>query len=443
MSLEMLISKYIDGELTTLEDAKLRSILKENPYAKEKFDSSVELHMDLLDDRDSIQVPKNLLKQTEEAVLMRIFSTTEVMAAPQPVKKAIKLPARIATLAAVVSFFALISYLNFGDKEYPRIIDISMIESPAEIIVSSNETALSSKNTSFQSVKSDFTNIETTQSDENSIVLLDNDSQEIAELIPEIEEFLSDISHITTETTESNIAAEKIKPSEDNQPLNMMSDKIHVAQVNSGNNSNLAISNIPQVNFGFTGPEVTSIQLNTIVSRDFSRAGIQTSGNSHIINMSQSIGYSLSSKSVLGIEFGITEFNYDYIKIIPVGGSAGHSSGFSINEPIGDGGSGGGTLVNLPVRLERQQQFFWGMAFFDNNIYDYDRFSLNGRIGFGATNDGPLGLGRITARYNILSSIAFTLGAEGRFFMVKTPLLENKISTVSSYGFVYGIQLNL
>lgn len=449
MSLELLISKYIDGELSSNEDANLRQMLKDNSFAKEKFDQSVELHMDLVADSANINVPKELLKKTEDAVLMKIFAAPAYVEVPKLASNnniIRKLTYRISSVAAVIAIFTLISLIQIGDENYPRIIEF--FESEKGITAITEITATTSNSKVANSINPAINNA----NEQNDDLASEEYNTELGVII-ENNLIESNISAPTVAQTSSDlifdnipsVTADLVKNSNNKIVLDKITE--HTIQASSelfinDINSNLVNSNMPNVNFGFSGgPEITAIQFNTVLGRDFARTGISTSDNNPMISMSQSIGYSLNSGSTVGIEFGITELNYDYIKFIPVSGQENLGSSFGVNTPGGSGG-GIGTSLNIPVKLQRQTQFFWAMAFYDTRIINYGAFSIIGRIGLGATDDGPLGLGRLTARYSLLDNLAITAGAEGRMFMLKTPLLESSVANISSYGFNYGIQLN-
>lgn len=458
MSLELLISKYIDGELSSVEDAKLRQMLKENPFSKEKFDQSVELHLDMLDDCSNIQVPYDLLRKTEETVMMKIFAAPAFAQSNTVKNKSLnKFSYRIPAMAAMVAFFAFVSFLRIGDNNYFRSIELYAPAISSDMVAPAEKLQINkAKNSSVAS--------EVSISNE---VFVETDDLSNGNLISEIDLDTKPSSSISSSNSESVITSE---PGITSKSLTIMPN-LDVDETVATNNTSidgqsatsLLISNkqaasfnsnesfhsmqqsaLPSVNYGFSGgPEITAIQLNTLISQDFARTGIATSKNNPMTSMSQSLGYNIGKYVTIGIEFGITEFNYDYIKYIPLnsGQEYSGSSSFGVNTP-GSGNGGSGTLINVPVTLQRQIQFFWGMAFYESEIVAIGDLSLIGRLGLGATNDGPLGMGRITAKYLIFSNLAITAGTEGRAFMMKTPLLENSITTISSYGFNYGVQLN-
>ena len=74
MRLEVLITKYLDGELTAVEDRELRQLLSQNPEAKNAFDLSVSLHHALRKDAHLTVPSPQLVRETEERVLMSILN---------------------------------------------------------------------------------------------------------------------------------------------------------------------------------------------------------------------------------------------------------------------------------------------------------------------------------------------------------------------------------
>jgi hypothetical protein len=443
MSLEYLISKYIDGELSQTEDNTLRQMLKDNPYSKEKFDMSVELHLDLIDDRESITVPSALYKRTEEAVLMKILANAPaVVSLPKPNKQ--RFTYQILSFAAMISFFALVTLFNTSDSNHPRIIEFLGNNSKINIDnqriegKTKNSSNFSKSNKSIQSMNNLLDNnneiiaVQSVNSVNNPVEILNNKNEIIAHS--------NNSSNIETDKLESkeivpganSIINQKINS---NLMINPLMDKYQERNIPQNTLSGNPISGMIPLS-----GKITSVQLTTLMSQDFVRTGISTSGNSPVISMSQSLGYNIDDHTSFGLEFGIIELQYDYVKYIPVGSSpSGNGNGIGVNTPF-DGSNG--SKIYVPVSLEHQQQIIWGLAFYDTKIISYGNFSLSGRLGLGATDDGPLGLSRVFARYRVFDGLSLTAGAEGKIFMMKTPLLETSKSTISSYGFVYGVQFN-
>ena len=81
---DVLITKYLDGDLTSAEDRALRDLLSEHPDAKIAFDESVAIHHAIREDAETLVAPADLVDETEEAILMRIFgeAPAEQFAAP-------------------------------------------------------------------------------------------------------------------------------------------------------------------------------------------------------------------------------------------------------------------------------------------------------------------------------------------------------------------------
>ncbi|MDX9791018.1 MAG: hypothetical protein RBT61_09340 [Candidatus Kapabacteria bacterium] len=437
MSLELLISKYIDGELSQSEDNALRNLLKENPYAREKFDNSVELHIDLLQDSTSINVPANLLKRTEEAVMMKIFAAPAFVQMPAKKYNYFKYTAA----AVFIIMLSVLSILKIDESDYPRTIDIysdNSNNSFKERIIIDNSKALVTNSRSVD-LQSEISNSDI--SDVN--IEIDLPESYISDEL----QLNSDISRdLITNQQDLDISLNNtfanVMPTSNNGTVMMMRQNDSKLANNDVFNE-MSRFNMPMTNYGISN-ELATISLNTYMSRDFARVGLATHSNTSITSMSQSIGYALKNKSMFGIEFGVTELSYDYSKMMPInsGTYQGASSGFEINEPTESNGGNGSNMFYVPVRLEMQESLLWGMAFYDAEIFNYNHITLNGRIGVGGTSDGPLGLGRFVLKYDVLTNLTLTAGAEGKIFTLNTPLLVDRKTTITSFGLVYGLEFN-
>ena len=78
MNLNDLISDYIDGELDQKGDNLLRSLMSEDEKARSEFDDAVLVHMACKEDADAIDAPKELIRETEEKILMKFIGAQPV-----------------------------------------------------------------------------------------------------------------------------------------------------------------------------------------------------------------------------------------------------------------------------------------------------------------------------------------------------------------------------
>ena len=112
MKLDVLISKYLDGELSYDEDIYLRNLLKNNPDAKAEFDSAVIVNSAIREDAQSIHTPQDLLKNTEDLVLMRILSANEPASAQKEKRKIPLWLPRLSFVFAVIMIATLYFVTN-------------------------------------------------------------------------------------------------------------------------------------------------------------------------------------------------------------------------------------------------------------------------------------------------------------------------------------------
>ncbi|MCO5252079.1 MAG: Cfr10I/Bse634I family restriction endonuclease [Candidatus Kapabacteria bacterium] len=438
MSLEILISKYIDSELSTTEDLQLREALRDNIHSKSKFDAAIDTHHQLKQDAASIRVPEKLLRDTEDKILMNIMAT-------QPASAQItKIQSRWYQYSAAAVI--LVAFMISG------VMQISEQNSPRAIAFLQNSNAASA----------DFDNIlasESTQQNSTNSVELKSESVSLIVAKDEIEVSVIDTeSSLPASMTKDELSVATLQDntaidSEDSKQEIILSEKSIIQSGNTINLMNNSISDgasvpIPQSNYNvasnlpptyFAEPFMgfAGVQLHTFMSYDFSHSGFKTSANSPILNISQSISYAATDRLGFGVEFGITEFTYDRKQNIYIPGTVEHHTGPSVQAPTG----GGDNHVIVPVEIETVRQFMWGTAFMDYSIVKYDDFVIVGRLGLGGSNEGPLGFGRLYAQYDLFRYLSLTIGTEGRLFVNDLPSSQFNRAMRSSSSVVYGIRL--
>lgn len=458
MSLEILISKYIDGDLTPQEDVKLREGIRDNAYSKAKFDASIELHHRikhdatsivvpkkllrkteetiqlkmlsnvLKDDAASIEVPDNLLRETEANVLMRILADKpQVIDLPKPAFEWYRYSA-----AAVLLVGLLLSFLfNISDQNHPR--EITFTDDIISNLVSDNTESVAFSPKSSNKVAK----LVSTPHETNLKIAL-NENNVNVETFFEPEPLL--VSSSETVEIQPDLASENsmFNSSRDIDPNINLQSNTTLNHNLGGQIANFNVSSNLSVNYfiePFSG--FKEVQLHTFMSYDFARNGFTTSNNTPVLNISQSISYMATDRISVGIEFGITEFNYDRRQNIILHNNTNQSDGPSVQLPTGSDDE----FIVLPVYIETQRQFYWGTAVIDYALIKSNDFVLNGRLGLGGSNEGPLGFSRVYAQYDLFRYLSITLGAEGRLFVNELPNSEYTRSLRSSTSFVYGIRL--
>jgi hypothetical protein len=440
MSLEILISKYIDGELTPAEDAKLREILRVNQFAREKFNSAVELHMDIREDADNIKAPATLLKKTEDRVLMEIMKAPGAAAVKFPAEKSKR---RFYSVAAVISLFMLAGLYTIFNSGSSRNIDIftdNAINSvPAGELPVLMAVTAGIENTGAALVRTTglTVNTETETNRANVPVIEGIADSEIAGTTSEIanteaEGFLSEPSIVTTDN-ENPAGKERITIRENSSFGRGTGEGNGVTSMiiqTPGSGENLMYGN-------FGNSINTRIELSTQMSTGFINSGLQNSEGTALINYSQSIGYSYNEDVSFGLEFGLTEFTYDHIYYIsvPAGNSFGGGSSVEVLDPV-DGD------YFVPVKINKQHRNFWATAFYDHKILKFENFSVQTRLGLGFNSEGPMGYGRALVNYKLFNGFYLNAGIDGRAFIYSLPMQESGKQAVISGGMIYGVQLS-
>lgn len=458
MDFEILISKYLDGELTVSEDKLLRHLIKTEPEVAETFASMVDTHLAMKEDAKSINPSRELLRRTEDAVMMKILSQVDTVPSAQKRKQTAYYYMATAAMLLImftsvlkinesnISMFAPFNNLQLitnNNTEESSIINESVAGNEVANSDNNSESQLTAFNQSFPENTSDFEE----RNIINSVIhLLENDI-----LISENTDIQINFSSANTEynTYESNIYNSPIVFSNDYSSTSAYEEILQALSPEYSDNRrqvlgnvNMNSSNLPEFySYNEMNLKINNIQLNSSVGFGYLKLNNAISDNDNVVQYSQSISYSADSKNKIGMEFGYSEFQY--LRSVNISGNAKFEqkyntsgSGVEVPDPLGDGSS----FVPPTVPIYRQAQLFWGSAFYERNLLEYSSLTVDGRIGLGTTNVGPLTYTRLTANYHIYSGLYLTAGSEMRLFTHNlTPNLKK--STGFSGYLIYGLQL--
>ncbi len=452
MSLEQLISKYLDGELTQSEDIQLRKLISSQEDARTKFESSVSLHMAMREDADSIKAPERLLRQTEDLILMEILNE------PIPVVPAKKYRLRFSYSQfafAAVFLLLFISVFEISDMQIRNVYlqefaEVSpVVQTPEKITDDEFSTSVSAARSGFVAENNVNAYNTPTVPDVTLAALRSEETEEIAvETNSDIvlnsgllangeSESDSDIYDLEEST---NLASDNFEALDDDMDINSGTanlneaasymDELSMPLTRNVNGSSSSLGFLPYP----VSVNGTHVEISTFFGTDFIRVGLDAE-NTFISHFSQSIAYGETKNSKFGVEFGYTEYSYDESMTVTV-----PESGFGNNILGLDPSKENGGNIEIPILLNRKQQVFWGTAFYEHKLMDISGFSLSARLGAGASSEGPIGLGRLYTKYEIVNGISLTLGAESRLFRARIPRLSSDIEWKSSCSVVYGIQ---
>ncbi len=519
MSLNKLISKYLDSELTSKEDAALRSLLSEDEVAKDKFDAAVHLHIAFREDAKSIKAPEGLVRETEDIVLMEILNQPTVVMTSKRLKRSYFYSPYV--LGMLVIFF-LSSVIEIHDLNYfygmnnyspaagliiPEIpaarSDNSFDEETNSVLSPQSETALLADALSGQSTGNSSSGYLSSDNEESASETIApamdiDESSEAANgssgasvagpaaeffftepIMPveDISSLHSDFESAVIDTDEaannistptgSNPSIESSRFISDNLaglslnaagkptgkissgPSNINNSAMNNSAMNNSamNNSamnNSAMNNSAMMNLNQLAElyEINDVQIATFAGTDFYRNGVESKGDGAISHVSQSIAYGVGNISRIGVEFGYTQYTFDERMTVAVP-AAKASAYSSIEVVVVDPTDGEGNFIAIPIVFQRQQQLFWGSAFYEHTIFDDYGLSLIARGGLGGSSDGFLGYTRLFGKLEIISGVFFNLGTEFRMFMSKAPQLSQQTVWKETGSWIYGLQFKL
>ncbi|MCX7735888.1 MAG: hypothetical protein N2319_04160 [Candidatus Kapabacteria bacterium] len=442
MNPDDLIMKYIDGELSYSEDEELRNMISLEPKIKEDFDLDIYIHSAIKEDSRAITPSPEVVSSTEDKVLMKILASQKVA---QPI---IKFRKRTYAYVAAVAVFILVNFIYFGDNIINNDLRLSQLKEQMNLF--SPQTIL----------------------DESENIDLKTDNQFKNTLISENKTKKADKKQAQIEPINNLSQSDLRREAGNNQNLNVLSnieDNYHTTILNdieTKQKQNISQIDLAQA-FDFPKEEViidnavtkpmlnlngahlnlfqpssdfytqsSDIQFSSFFGTDVLRNGIPDKkiGITHI---SQAISYSINNTQRIGIEMGYTEYSYEQTVnvLVPLGSI--NDERFIVPQFNNDNEN---DLILYPIKFNKNQQVFWGAAFYEESLLSNEYLSLVGRIGGGTTSDGPLGYTRFFAKINVLKNVSVSLGTEGRLFLGRVPELNSEKSWKSSVSLIYGFQ---
>lgn len=467
MNLDELISKYIDAELAPEEDSNLREFISESEKARDIFDRSVGIHIAIREDAQTIMPPKDLVRETESKVMMQIMA---LQAEPAPVVHKINSGRvrfyQMAAAAAVMFLVGVItiSDLNiinrFGFNELARLnredglsrnfyIDeagtmtplgdgIQTIEMPREKFVPSVNSAEFVPLESSILAYSQSSEIAARNSNslpnmpalppvlfETSAIAMGNDARNAM--------FASSSENVTSAAAPSLGLHQAFLSQLGSKSLDLAGKD---SKVSGRTSRQIRISG----DLGFDIGMIHSIvNVTSHFGTDIARFGFDNAENSSVSHFSQAISFSLDESNFLGVEMGYTQYTCkDQILVKISSGGGGHQT--EGKEP--SSGEIPPQYQVTPKSVSNNKQLLWCVGFWEWNFLSSGDFSLDTRLGLGASAEGPLGLSRLMTRYELIKGLYLSVGLEGRLFKANMEELSNSKSTFkSSTSVVYGLQL--
>jgi len=473
MNLDELISKYIDAELAPEEDSNLREFISESESARDIYDRSVGIHLAMREDSRAIKPPVDLVRETEAKVMMSIMA---LKAEPQPAKVHKTYQSRVRfyqfAAAAVVMFLVGVITINdinlinqFGFNELARLTreeDLSMnyyvdengtmapLGDGIQTISMPRERFIPAKAMRIEPV-SELAPVAYSQSSEiagNGGSSIPNATAPVQPAIVFDRNELLAGSDYSSATGSAN-SLERMNNTNFQPIANAMMIRFSPTDYDQANpsinvNGRAKRQSVNAIGspFGIDLGIVHSIvNVTSHFGTDLVRSGFDNAENSSITHFSQAIAFGLDESNFLGVELGYSQYTCaDKIQVrVTTGGGSGRNS-TEEKKP---------TQVEVPNQYQvapknvsTNKQMIWCAAFYEFNFLNSGNFSLDTRLGLGASADGPLGYSRIMTRYELIQGLYITLGLEGRLFRANLEEMSSSTPTFkSSASAIYGIQL--
>ncbi len=447
MSLDNLISKYLDGELNQEEDILLRHYLAEDKEAKEDFDISVELYHAMQKDAQSIKAPVDVVNETEDRIMMQIINDSKANVLDLPKAKKSRFNYKYISAAAVILFMFAIGKISDYNIDYPaeyaqngrdeyRSVDKNIemnflfeansdLNGDALVMEVPQEQKIAIINKSdIAPVNQDFALV-TIPFNSNSVIAQKLDLPEIA--FKNIESNLDELNlYLETDENYNALSTSLLANKNYNEPKmpSILPKPISGGTMNYYDDMEYKL-NSNNVNISF------------FAASDYYNSGFNKIANSAIMNYSLSISYLIEDNFDIGIEFG----NLSYLSTKDVAYPVPVETG---NQMIEVGSLPNYRNVIKTIHIDNE--LFWLSAFAEHNIIpssDISWFNLSGRLGLGASNSGSIFYGRIRGKVELYDNLFFTLGTEMRYMYLNFGELLGGARWSRTGFLVYGLEYNL
>lgn len=443
MILDVLISKYLDGELTPDEDRSLRAQVAADREAKEAFDAAVLLHIAMRCEDDEA-MPEGEADRVLALVHQRMYAAEvpPVVAGPnslRPTSARGSVGRRAGVLALIFLFCIIpIAHEGFLPSFFPfDSADRGSVPSGGVGTTVGPGTSGGPVRIAARAFAPDRV-VVTAYEETTTIATMETGATVVEGCMPV--------------SATAPTAAERPSASEPTLASRFGAD-LGSAQIGMG--TDVLPSNDGTVTMApppTPRSPSTDVLLSTFYAQSF---GGGTSSHGTVTQVAQSVGYATGGSTWVGLELGATSYDVsvDYSGPMATSASAAAARPGAGIASEGDGPSKfpewvtpGGTYERALFTGTNQSRTFWGAAFVQQSLVRTSMLGLQGRAGAGAGQDGFVAYGRLQGEIHIVSSIALTIGSEARLIPFRTgasPAKDVDRTYGTIFSLLYGVQIRL
>lgn len=384
MNFEYLVQRYIDGEITPVEDLQLQQLMKESPYLRSQFDHIVHIQ------HSYSQTTKPLLNEKDSAAIFdtlkiaMVASIASTAHAPMTTSSFLAVASNV-VLPVLLSLFFLLTPNNATSP----LLKYVAFQAPTTLIASLENTQPTSMDKSSSVTNYSIGNNRNVRANTNSSLFVDvQPPTEVNDITQ------SSISTVISSTEMNNWINDIGFENKDNLPTIPF---VEPSEVDANSASSLlpltpfVSYNVP-IKFEFT-VSASSQNANTLGSLR----------STPIMSQYLAINYGIDEVNRFGIEFGSTSF-------IGLAYGAVTKPQSVENDTYGSGVQGasnsnddtpGNPVDNSKIKPTNQNkyycediefrkdiQIFQSSVFYERELFETSLFAVNSRVGVGVTNIG-------------------------------------------------------
>ncbi|MDC1068152.1 hypothetical protein OAQ99_03215 [Candidatus Kapabacteria bacterium] len=454
MNLENLISKYLDGELSVEEDQQLRNIISNDFEAKATFEEYVEMSYLINEDSNKINTPSELKDNVEDKILMRIMSdanhytsNSEISENKEENKRRL-IPIAFLFLIglSIFGYFQFETKKQTNDPNY-KLVELDIFQ-PANNLLAEYETTTTGNKHS----KSDKNNNQLSSKSKNTKLSLINNNIDIKNNTSNVNNNQNELKVIANNILDE--VSKNTKPKKSfNKILDNETSNITVRNHSETNITSVSISSPLQnidSDYGsldfyeekntrnFTNQFFGRLEFSSMAGSEMLQGGYSPTSTDPMNNFAQSIAYKINENQKIGFELGFSEYTFSASTRVLIPFS--NLDGFVVDPSAGDRYTNSG--VSTIVTNDTKYRSFWAGVFAERRLMNIGDLDFNGRVGFGATNSGPLAYGRLLGNYKLFNNISLSAGLDFRMFQSNySSFLDQSNGFKSNVGFIYGLNI--
>lgn len=419
MKFEELISKYLDSELSPKEDSELRRIISEDPVKKQEFEEYIELSYLLKKDADIDLLDPYDKDEVEDNLLMHIVKEQSKIKNRKVIYKNIMTPVLSIFLVFFISVYTIFDYnlYNPYSKSKPMSYNISIpdleLKDVANQVIVNNNININDNNIATENNR--------------EVIIPESKSDVIESSI-----FIKNEENISSDYKKDINKSNETTNFEEFDNYNSETEKISTPNTSYLSSEETDYNKL-RMNYEQNDLKLNDLSFESNLFTDIVRTGFNPTNSGLMNTFAQSVSIKLNSKSKIGVELGVSEYDFNVTRKVTIPYSELDEFNGSLD---GSRRLPNGLLTSVNTTITYNNYF--ANVFFDSKIYENKNFDFIGRVGLGVSNGGFLVSSRLYFDVPVYGALHLITGIDTRAFQNSNLFYNQNDALNSNVSFVNG-----